>query len=170
MGQNAVASLLIIFHFLLGRQLLTLTHELGHALPILLFSRENVRIQLGKQPAQRSWVLGRVQLDVQLPSFAGFYRYNKNNVSRQLQLLSLFCGPLTSLLWTIILGSLAAVLRNKPELQMWQSVTIIVAADAFLGFILTAVPLKYPDWYGILAGWPSDGYQIRALLQEAKKK
>ena len=164
------AFLMLLFHFLVGHQVLTFMHELGHALPILLFTQENVIIELGKQPPQRSWVLGRLRLNVQLPSYAGLYRYDKEEVSRDVILLSLAGGPVTSLLLTAVFGVAAALLRSRSEPSLWQTFFIILAADALLLFVLTAVPLKYPAWYGLLAGWPSDGYQIREMLRDGAQK
>ncbi len=170
MNEQLLLVFLLFIYFLLGHQLLTLLHELGHTLPLLLFSQEKVMIQLGKTPTTFDWSWGRLQLKVQLPSFSGFYRYDKTGVSSHVQLYSLLGGPLVSLLLTGVLGGVAAVLHNQPEPSVWQTLVIIMAADALMQFVMTAVPLKYPAWYGVLAGWPSDGYQIRNLLRQSVQK
>lgn len=149
--------------------LLTLLHELGHALPALVHGAQDVTIVLGSSDPERGMVrrrVGRLNLALAswLPLNIGCVRVADPLPFRQ-RVQVILGGPLTSLLVAAVLVPLAYATRGGPEL-----LRILVqgaAAGAFLGFALTIIPIDYPRWFYGYAGKPSD---MRRLIRLARSQ
>jgi hypothetical protein len=145
---------------------LTLLHELGHALPLLAFSRGRVIVRIGRQPAR--WVsISRLELQVRWLNsprwgWFGFYEGEgeEPEPSRARRLAILAGGPFVSAIVFLALAAVAAVVPWPASILVWAP-ALAVAWQ----LCVTAVPMRYPRWFGPYAGWHSDGYRfLRVLL------
>jgi hypothetical protein len=133
-------------------------------LPLLAFSRGRVIVRVGRQPA-RSVSIARLELRVRWLNnprwgWFGFVEGEGEEPSRGRRLAILAGGPLVS---AIVLGALvaaAAVVAWPASILVW----VPVLAVAWQLFV-TAVPMRYPRWFGPYAGRVSDGYRILRVLR-----
>ncbi|WP_053949210.1 M50 family metallopeptidase [Halolamina sediminis] len=140
---------------------LVAVHELGHAAVALAVTDGSVGIVLGTE-ADREWTVGRLTIGVSaLSGWVGFYRAAGEMTLRQRTLCS-FTGPLTSL--SVCLVALVT-LRSVDVSPVSELLVTGVALGAGWQFVVTAVPVRYPDWWSsAYAGRPSDGYRtVRSL-------
>jgi hypothetical protein len=144
---------------------LTLLHELGHALAALGLGVRRVTVHVGRPPA-RSRVLGRLELRLRLlnrPRWAWYGRIEASGeVSTGRAVAATAAGPLVT---AAVLASLlvaAAFVPWPPVLVVW-----VVAAAVTWQLLVTAIPMRYPRWFGPYAGRVSDGYRIVRLLRSS---
>jgi hypothetical protein len=145
---------------------LTLLHELGHALPLLAFSRGRVIVRVGRQPA-RPVPIGRLELLVRWLNsprwgWFGFVEGEGEEPSRGRRVAILAGGPLVSAVVLLALVAGAAYVPWPASILIWVP-ALAVAWQLFV----TAVPMRYPRWFGPYAGRVSDGYRILRLLRSA---
>jgi hypothetical protein len=143
----------------------TLLHELGHALAALALGVRRVIVTVGHPPA---WALelGRLELRIRLfnrPRWAWFGTIespNDDELSRGRAIAFLAAGPAASTAALIGLLVAAALVPWPPVLLVW--VTAVAVAWQLL---VTAIPMRYPNWFGPYAGRVSDGYRIARLMR-----
>ena len=146
---------------------LTLLHELGHALTALALGIRRVIVNVGQPPA-RAIALGRLELRIRLlnrPRWAWFGTIDTpegNEVSRARAIAVLAAGPVVSAVVLVTLLAAAAFLPWPPVLVVWA----VAAAVAWQLFV-TAIPMRYPRWFGPYAGRISDGYRIARLVRSS---
>ena len=145
---------------------LTLLHELGHALPLLPFSRGRVIVRVGRQPA-RPVSIARLELRVRWLNgprwgWFGFVEGEgeEPELSRARRLAILAGGPLVSAIVLVALVATTAVVPWPASILIW----VPALAGAWQLFV-TALPMRYPRWFGPYAGRDSDGYRILRLLR-----
>jgi hypothetical protein len=150
--------------WLLGMPL-TLLHELGHALTALAVGVRRVTVHVG-QPPTRSWVHGRLELRLRLlnrPRWAWYGSIEASGeVSAGKAIAATAAGPFVT---AVVLGCLlvlAALVPWPPVLVVW-----VVATAVAWQLLVTAVPMRYPRWFGPYAGRVSDGYRIVRLLRSS---
>ena len=90
--------LLNIIFFIMILQITTITHELGHALPAVLFTEGTVRIILGRNIGKTKRIsLGR--LDIELNSFdpmIGGAQWSELKISKVKKIMIYADGPIVS--------------------------------------------------------------------------
>ena len=162
---NALQVLLFALLFwLVGIPLITLIHELSHAAAALLLTNNPVRVGLGSGPPQIEQRVGRLTLQIRLFSGAFgfcFWRVDHALVGRRVWIL--LGGPLASLLMVVAFSLAAYFLRDGNVFL--QAVCSWTAFGALLQLIFTALPIRYPAFWGAYVGMASDGLRIRQLLQ-----
>jgi hypothetical protein len=144
---------------------LTLLHELGHALTALALGVRRVIVRVGWQPT-RAWALGRLELRIRFVNrqswawFGTIETPDEDDVSRGRAIAVLAAGPAVS---AVVLAGLLAATALVP----WPAVILVwvVAVSVAWQLIATAVPMRYPRWFGPYAGRVSDGYRIVRLLR-----
>ena len=139
--------------------LLTLVHELGHALAGLITTRGWVTAAIGTGGDPRTIGLGR--LKIELRPFSGIvgscHREYRSGSGRG-EALFYGAGPLLSLVSAAILGYLRTSATGNSTLA--QMLTLGNYA-ALLQLIAMLVPVRYPSWLGAYAGYLSDGAMRR---------
>jgi len=186
MDTVALAGLALLIAWLLGISLLTLFHELGHALTALVLSHQPIQIFLGTTPHQMkqrerleepTFCLGRLAFYLSLsglPFGIGWARWPAS-LSWRHSILALLAGPVTTFLCLIVLSLTTFVLKPAAHPSAIQR----EVDDFFLWLLLLtclqllacALPVRYPSWWpGALAGVTSDGYKIRTLLKQRKRR
>jgi hypothetical protein len=144
----------------------TLLHELGHAIVVLFLTNHGVTIQFGNRGSMCRTQIGRLKVILYLePGVVwGVCRLEDNEkIPLNRYIWIIMGGPVTSLLLTILFGSLALLSNwNAPG---W----ILFAAYNLIVVLLTVLPLTYPKWTGVMAGMPSDMLQAWRLIQQSRR-
>ncbi|WP_104991042.1 M50 family metallopeptidase [Deinococcus sp. NW-56] len=140
--------------------LVTLGHELGHAVVPLLKTREPVRVQLGpaSSPPLFQTRLGRLTFDVRRLFFVGGCCFWPGLTPRQ-HFWAVAGGPLASLLMLVV--GAAALVGIRTE-AVWLVAQIFMTLS-FFQLVMTLWPMQYPAWYAGYAGFQSDGAQLLRL-------
>jgi hypothetical protein len=162
-----VLNALVVWLFVLPA--VTFVHELGHALPARAFSRSPVIVLLGrKRPAYREDPsahgidLGVFRLIVKpFSGFAGYCYWSVDSITPRQHILTLAGGPIASALLALLLWQAAVHVDfgGAALLLQWAAVA------ALIQFLVTAIPIRYPRWWGGYDGMASDGYKILRLLR-----
>ena len=144
----------------------TLLHEMGHALVALLVKPGKVTILIGTRDVEMARIrlqFGRLALGFR-PGFwmlGGCVFSETRSDSVQKRVWILLGGPLVSLVCLVVFGVLAFY-----GLLVWQ----LFAWAALWGLLLSAIPMRYPRWFGPWGGAPSDGLRVLWLLQGSGSK
>lgn len=149
--------------FVIVFQLTTIIHELGHAVPARIFSKDKVTIYLGVGNSKRNFKIRELQ--VVLRGFhpcTGFVAWNGEKLTRSGKIVSSLGGPLISLM--VGIGSL--LIAGKMENNVLNNLFTFIAYCNLTQFIGTVIPIKYPSWWGAYGGVTSDGYKALAILKE----
>ena len=156
--------------FWLFRSLATLLHELGHALPALLLTPEEVELQVGRTNSRRkgkaddeiiSWCKwGRLRWTCSFPTgLEGFTGYDRESLGKWALLLVIAGGPLVSGLAC----GLGAWLAFEVFEATWERVSALAFLCANLNlFLRSVVPVTLRN------GKPSDGLDFWKSLRRAR--
>lgn len=149
----------------------TFLHELGHALPTLKLTDKRATIYLGSVICHDCPRLQFKHLEIvwgynlhPMSPLVGRVNTDWSVISPQHQLRIIAGGPLVSLLIVIIAGIFAYLARHTTSGNIAQ----FVAEAALIQFILTAIPMTYPNWMRGYAGLPSDGKRFQDLWRQLK--
>ena len=140
MSGGTVLNLILYITFgILIIQLATAFHELGHAIPAVIFSDDKVKMVLGNK------------------------RLNKKLKINKLSISIMICigGPLTSL----IIGVISFILSNSVIHEITSKLLVFSAIYNIFLFLLTIIPIIYPSWVGKLGGRLSDGYKAIRIFR-----
>ncbi len=149
-GMAACAALCLIVW-----PMLTLLHELGHALVALMFGRGPVQIRLGRAAPSRLMTIGRLQISsAMLPLGVGRCVW-PGGLTARAEAVALLMGPITSALLSVGLWRLSAQAGG-----VWRADLLACAAMSGLQAVFTIVPMRYPSWFGGYAGQRSDGLKV----------
>lgn len=154
----------IFLLFLVIIPIITFIHELGHAIPALLFTKEKVLIRLGKRKnTKASKNLKISRLTIEFSSFSpitGFTFWDDSKMNINQLLITYLGGPLISLL----LALLFYFLSNNATFFS-QSFMAFVGNWFLFQFAITAIPMYYPSFMGDYKGVESDGMRILHLFK-----
>lgn len=149
--------------FVIVFQLTTITHELGHAIPARIFSKDKVAIYLGVGNSNRNFKIGGLQVVLRgFHPLTGFVSWNGEKLTRSGKIISSLGGPLISLM--VGIGSL--LIAGKMSNTILNNLFTFIAYYNLFQFIVTAIPFKYPSWWGAYGGTTSDGCKVLTLLKE----
>lgn len=140
----------------------TITHELGHAIWGLIYTKEKVVIELGRKTGQPK-LLNSGRLEIYLGSFdpfSGFTYVNTESMKKYKKLLFYIGGPLISLVIAIVLFFIKGLVLNK----FLNNIILLSSYYHFYQFLVTVFPMVYPRWWGVYGGYSSDGYKFLTLL------
>lgn len=150
----------------------TIIHELGHALPALILTKENVRIILGRNDKMlKELSLGRLDIYLKgLNPFVGFTYWGETTLTNLKKIVILAGGPIFSSVFGIGLLLFSRNIGGKLLLEtIFLKEMLTFAGNYHLYiFISTSVPIIYPKWWPGYSGYPSDGYQILKLFKKNK--
>ncbi|MFZ5353514.1 MAG: hypothetical protein ACOZCL_12450 [Bacillota bacterium] len=142
----------------------TFMHELGHALPLLLYSDAYVSIKLGRQIGneKKVFTIKRLAIYADFPFLLTgriFYNSHKVCINDKVRMYCYAGGPLVSLLFLLIFFTAYRIFD-------YDIITFPSAAINGWLFISTVIPVVYPKCFGGLSGIPSDGLRIMKLLTQ----
>lgn len=161
--------LLIFFLFFIGIPITVLIHEIGHAIGLLVCTKNIIaKVYLGHPNTftAPSYTMGRLHLYISMSNF-GYCAYNgsSQNESQMTPLKRVVFttgGPLMSLIFSLTLFIIFLFLNLSPYANF---IITWFAISNLIQFIWTIIPIKYPKWMGGYSGMPSDGYKLVKLLR-----
>jgi hypothetical protein len=163
--ENLNFLLTFLFYVLVASPICLVLHELGHAVMLLLLTKQKVMFQFGVRGTRREMRLGRVTVLLYFePSALFFSRYfpeNKAALTRGQDVAITLGGPLVSLSSTVAFGLLWQASGGGDP---WTGLTII----SLVNFLNSSIPRSYPAWQGAQAGIPNDGMQLMELLGRSR--
>ena len=137
---------------------LTLWHELGHGLLPLAAGRAPVAIRLGAGKATFTVRIGRLRLGIApVPLGVGWCDWTPP-AKRATAVVTYLLGPCAS-----GAAALGMWLLARVSAGFMHELAVAGAAIAFMQCMFTAVPMRYPRWFGPYAGQPSDGLRAWTL-------
>ncbi len=149
---------------LVGMPLVTLLHELGHAVAAALAVGGRVTVVQGPAPSRLTVSIWRLDLRLHGPiaphrGMIGWALWGPHP-ARWRHALAMVAGPLVS-------GLCAAgcLLGAGDVPALWRSALDLLAVASTLQMLSSGLPLRYGRWFGSYAGQASDGLRIRRLLQ-----
>ena len=162
---NLLQMLLVLLAVtLVGMPVVTLLHELGHAVAAALAVGGRVTVVQGPAPARLTASIWRLDLRLHGPiaphqGMIGWAMRGPHQ-ARWRHAVAMAAGPLVSGLCAA--GCLFAA-GSVPSL--WRSALDLLAGASTLQMLSSGLPLRYGRWCGEYAGQASDGLRIRRLLQ-----
>ena len=161
-------AILAILVVLLTRSITTLIHELGHAIPSLLFTKEEVIICVGSYEnlnKSRGIKLGRLRAFFTLNAFnwnSGLCLHQGVTTFLQ-RFLIIVGGPLASLLVGL---SMIYVIKSGRIAESYVVVFVFLLVSALWDFISNIIPQSKPlvTHNGNIVY--NDGYQLQQLLEQ----
>lgn len=152
--------------YLVGIPLSVLLHEVGHAIGIVMFSKEKAYVYLGpvNDDNKENFRLGRMHFHIKWAFFGFCIVKNRSDFTKFNNILFLAGGPIVSLLLFIAAYFLSANFSHEGTQNFLQGVFYTNLSM----FIFTSLPLIYPKWLPAFAGHPSDGYQILNILKSRR--
>ena len=166
----------------------TLVHELAHTLTNHFLTRQPVQVYLGiipqgdevyNEPIKRSRTLNFTVVGVSfhLKPFSGPIGFAHWEPVDQHEVWTYLAGPLASLVLAIIFSVTTYFARSHTHtFSIWYYINQVAAIAAYMQFLVTIIPIRYPSWWWRYAGYPSDGYLIlqtlrarRQMMQQAQQ-
>jgi hypothetical protein len=157
---NTIINIILI---LVIGQLATITHEFGHAIPVLVFTKSKVKIILGKN-STKSKIINFKRLNIAIGGFSpftGFVHWNASEMTKIQKLIATVGGPIVSLIIAIFLYLLSINVKHNIVSQILYG----SAGYNLIQFIITIIPITYPTWWGEYRGHKSDGYKALLLIK-----
>ncbi|TFJ89939.1 hypothetical protein [Lentibacillus salicampi] len=149
--------------FTIGAPLTTLIHEIGHALGLICSTKDGVaRIYIGdfSDSNKESFKIGRIHFHI-VWGIGGICKLENANDMTTLQgVITTIGGPLISALFTLILF----FFLHDP-INNYYFITGMFWMN-FFQFLLTIIPMVYPNWWRPYGGYPSDGYAVLKILKK----
>jgi tetratricopeptide (TPR) repeat protein len=157
-----------LFWVLIAKLLSIIVHELGHAIPALLLTRQKVTVYLGSHGIkENSWnfSLGKLDIWLKYNLFSwggGLCVPTKKNISLNRQIVFTFCGPLASL----FLCATTAYLLFYFEMNFFlQLNTFVLLALSSFTFISSGIPANSPSFIYEGSEVYNDGRRILNLYR-----
>lgn len=167
---GALIALLGIGLVLVSRSITTFFHEMGHALPALLFTDQQVTVYVGSYGDERDslkFQFGRLTLYLRFNFLAwdlGQCSHQGASIFWQL-LLIILGGPVASLLLAL---TLINVWVNQQPGELTIFVLAVFITSTIWDFIINLIPRKAPVPLHDGSVAYSDGYQLVRLFQEMR--
>ncbi|WP_042274517.1 hypothetical protein [[Clostridium] dakarense] len=145
--------------------ILTILHELGHALPALIFTKDKVTVNIGNSNLNKQIRLNRLVINLNgyksLVDVAYGY-VNWTPVDNRAKVVFMILGgPLASLIVSVLLY-IYLINVSLPYVLMVSFNALFIFS--VFQFLLTILPIKY--FYKPYIGYTSDGYRILQHLQK----
>jgi len=146
--------------------LMTLVHELSHALAALAFTGREVTLRLGNGERQLTSRWNRLQLCIGWATgFIGTFHYTDEGITPYRNLAIHLAGPLASLL----LALLGWGITSLQEIPLWLArAGNTMAIAACIQALVTIFPMRYPRWVPGYGGKSSDGWRALQALRQTR--
>lgn len=144
---------------------LAFIHELGHAIPALIFTKNEVSVNIGNYNLIKKVKLNRLVINIygyrSIMDVSYAYVNWETLESKFKSIIMIAGGPIASLCTSIVLYLTLEIIQ-LPYLIMKIFNGILLCSIG--QFIVTALPMKYSD-NGPYKGFTSDGYKIEQWLK-----
>jgi hypothetical protein len=146
--------------------ILTIIHELGHALPALIFTHNKVTINIGNSNFNKQINLNRLSININgykslMDVSYGYVNWEPID-NRFKLIIMILGGPVTSLLVSVLLFVYLMKVRLPYFLMISFNALFIFSV---IQFLITILPIKYN--YKPYIGNTSDGYKILQCLKKS---
>ena len=154
---------------LLSRSITTFFHEMGHAIPALLFTKAPVTVYIGSYGNISKSLkinIGRLTIYFTFNFFAwkiGMCRHKSSGILIN-EIITILGGPLMSIVVSLFL--IIYMAKNGASNAM-ASIFGVFILSAIWDFIVNIYPSKSPFYLHDGSFIYSDGYQLKRLLQES---
>ncbi len=160
----------LLLGYFLASPVNTIFHELGHALPALLFTKERVRVffgSYGKEQGALKLYLGKLHLFFNPMMFAWSHgvAMPDGDMSTNQSILVTLMGPFTSVFVAVLI--LILNIYGEPALEL-QAFSVAFLLSAFVALVGNLYPKSLPDPREEGEELYSDGRIILELLQIKK--
>ncbi|WP_203247406.1 hypothetical protein [Sporosarcina beigongshangi] len=156
-----------LLFYAIGIPVSVLLHEIGHAIGLVLFSKERALVYLGPPNVsnRENIRIGRMHFHIRW-SYSGFCKRGTRNTdfSGFQSIMMSAGGPVASLMLAVTAFFISTDLTHLGAKNFLNGILFY----NFLLFISTSIPVVYPKWMGPLAGHPSDGYQILKVFKKIR--
>ncbi|WP_083225252.1 MULTISPECIES: hypothetical protein [Lysinibacillus] len=149
--------------YVVGIPISTLLHEIGHALGVIVCSKERAHVYLGAKNLPENLRIGRIHFHIRWGLFGFCTPQKGSSLTRKQSLGFIAGGPIMTLAVLLFASYLARYFAAYAGIHYFFNSLFYLNTFQFLA---TAVPLIYPKWYKPYAGLPSDGYQMLSLLKK----
>jgi tetratricopeptide (TPR) repeat protein len=141
-------------------------HELGHAIPAILFTRKKVTVYIGsygetKKSLKFRFGLLEVQLKKSIFWKTGLCRTSATSLSLTKKVIFIVCGPLASLTFAIVTSFVVFTYDMHGGLKMIMSFFTLAAAWDFISNI---IPNNHPIKLADGSVCYNDGHSLRKLF------
>lgn len=156
--------LLNIILFLVISQISTISHEFGHAIPALIFSKEEVKITFGIDNGKlKNIIIGKLNIELRgFSPFVGFVCWNSNIMTKGQRIVATAGGPIVSL----IIGICLLIFTDLTSSSIIKQIIVFSAYYHLYQFAVTSIPIIYPKWWAGYGGYSSDGYKVLQLARQ----
>ena len=169
---TTIAIILLWFGLvLLSRPISTFVHEMGHAIPALLFTDEAVVVHVGSYgdlSKSLGLKIGRLSIFFKFHLMQlqlGLCRHASAKYYWQ-TLITILGGPFMSLLFAIVL--IIFMVTTRPS-DAWITILTLFVLSSIWDFFINIIPRIEPIPLHDGSFSYNDGYQLRATLQEMKQ-
>lgn len=157
-------SIIYALVFIIFMPILVIIHEMGHAIPALIFTNGEVIINIGNSDCKKQMKINRLVINVNsyksLIDVTYGYIYWEP-IDRKLKSIMIIAGgPVSSLFISLLLF---LYLNNTNLLYLPMIIFNAMFMFSFVQFMLTILPIKYK--IRPYNGLTSDGYKILQLLK-----
>ncbi|MFT2010214.1 hypothetical protein ACMA1I_16185 [Pontibacter sp. 13R65] len=161
--------LLLVVLVVLVRPITALFHEVGHAIPAMLITRQNVTVFIGSYGDKRKGIrlhMGLLEIWFRYNFFAwqiGLCTYPAKDVSVKSRILIILAGPLASSLIALTACYLTFVMDLHGAIKL---ILVVFLGCALFDLVVNLVPSKTPFklFNGDIAY--NDGYRLKQLLRQ----
>ncbi len=166
---GVLITLLWIAIVLLSRSITTFFHEMGHAIPALIFTNDPVTVYIGSYGDISKSIklnIGRLTIYFSFNFFAwniGLCRHKGTGILIT-ELITILGGPLMSI---IVSSFLIIYMVKYGASDAMASIFGVFILSAIWDFIVNIYPSKSPFYLHDGSFIYSDGYQLKRLLQES---
>ncbi|MEG1411443.1 MAG: hypothetical protein RSD36_16510 [Terrisporobacter sp.] len=161
--------IIFIIMYIFISPITTLLHELSHAAMALLFSNDNVYVNIGSNDIRKVVKINRLIINI------GKYKHIKNisfgyvnysEINSKIKNIIIFAsGPLMTLFIALISNYILINTLNSKYLIL-PSIANSIFWISIIQLFATIIPQNYN--YGSYRGFTSDGYKILKLIRKSK--
>ena len=151
--------------YIIFMPVLSFIHELGHAIPALIFTKGEVSVSIGNSNLIKKVKLNRLVINIygyrSIMDVSYAYVNWKPLDSKFKSIIMIAGGPIASLCTSIVLYlTLDTIQLSYLMIKIFNGILVFSIGQ----FIVTALPMKYSD-NSHYKGFTSDGYKIAQWLK-----
>ena len=150
--------------YIIFMPVLSFIHELGHAIPALIFTKGEVSVNIGNYNLIKKAKLNRLVINIygyrSIMDVSYAYVNWESIDSKFKSIIMIAGGPIASLCTSIVLYLTLDTIQLSYLIKIFNGILLFSIGQ----FIVTALPMKYSD-NSPYKGFTSDGYKIAQWLK-----
>lgn len=165
MSFSFVNFIIYLLVYIIFMPVLSFIHELGHAIPALIFTKDEVSINMGNYNLIKKIKLSRLIINIygykSIMDVCFAYANWRPIENKIKSIIMILCGPIVSLCTSIVLYITLDIIQLSYLMIKILNGMLLFSIGQFL---VTALPMKYSD-NSPYKGATSDGYKIVQWLK-----